>query len=140
MQREEAVTLHNLGRAYENLHEWEDARRSFGESLALCRQLGYPRGEAYALRGLAAVANASGDPQGALETLAHAEQLQRQTPDARLRAQIQLARGIAYHKLGKLSDSTAALEDALEVFRQADAMGELNATYSELAEVYSQSG
>src|SRR5262249_55198737 len=29
MQREEAVTLHNLGRAYENLHEWEEARRSF---------------------------------------------------------------------------------------------------------------
>src|SRR5262245_42131061 len=28
MQREEAVTLHNLGRAYENLHEWDGARRS----------------------------------------------------------------------------------------------------------------
>jgi hypothetical protein len=32
------------------------------------------------------------------------------------------------------------LEDALEVFRQADAMGELNATYSELADVYAESG
>jgi diguanylate cyclase (GGDEF)-like protein len=140
MQREQAVTLHNLGRAYENLHEWDEARKSFAGSLAVARQLTYPRGEAYALRGLAAVANASGDPQGALETLARAESLQRQTPDARLRAQIQLARGIAYHKLGRLTDSTAALEEALEVFRQADAMGELHATYAELAEVYSQSG
>src|SRR5207245_146585 len=37
-------------------------------------------------------------------------------------------------------ESVAALEDALEVFRAADAMGELNATYSQLAEVYSRSG
>lgn len=140
MQREEAVTLHNLGRAYENLHEWEESRKAFSGSLAVSRQLAYPRGEAYALRGLAAVANASGDPKGALETLARAEVLQRQTPDARLRAQIQLARGIAYHKLDKLPESTAALEDALQVFRQADAMGELNITYSELAEVYAESG
>jgi diguanylate cyclase (GGDEF)-like protein len=140
MQREEAVTLHNLGRAYENLHEWDGARQSFSQSLALSRQLSYPRGEAYALRGLAAVANASGDPQGALETLNRAEALQRQTPDARLRAQIQLARGVAFHKLEKLPESLAALEDALQVFRQADAMGELNATYSELADVYAESG
>ncbi|MBS0418611.1 MAG: diguanylate cyclase [Proteobacteria bacterium] len=140
MQREVAVTLHNLGRAYENLHEWDESRKSFAGSLAVSRQLAYPRGEAYALRGLAAVANASGDPKGALETLARAEVLQSQTPDARLRAQIQLARGIAYHKLDKLPESTAALEDALRVFRQADAMNELNATYSELAEVYAESG
>ena len=140
MLREQAVTLHNLGRAYENLHEWDESRKSFAGSLAVARQLAYPRGEAYALRGLAAVANASGEPQSALDTLARAEALQRQTPDARLRAQIQLARGIAYHKLGRLPESTTALEDALEVFRQADAMGELNVTYSELAEVYSQSG
>lgn len=140
MQREEAVTLHNLGRAYENLHEWEEARRAFTESLALSRQLSYPRGEAYALRGLAAVSNASGDPKGALEILSRAESLQRQTPDARLRAQIQLARGIAFHKLDRMQESIAALEDAAGVFRQADAMGELNATYSELAEVYAETG
>lgn len=140
MQREEAVTLHNLGRAYENLHQWDESRQAFSQSLALSRQLNYSRGEAYALRGLAAVSNASGDPKGALDTLARAESLQKQTPDARLRAQIQLARGIAFHKLDRLPESTAALEDALEVFRQADAMGELNATYSELAEVYAGSG
>jgi diguanylate cyclase (GGDEF)-like protein len=140
MQREEAVTLHNLGRAYENLHEWDDARQSFTESLALSRQLNYPRGEAYALRGIAAVSNALGDPKTALDTLVRAEALQRQTPDARLRAQIQLARGTAFHKLDRLPESIASLEDAMEVFRQADAMGELNATYSELAEVYAESG
>src|SRR3984893_634421 len=29
MQREEAVTLHNLGRAYENLRQWDESRQAF---------------------------------------------------------------------------------------------------------------
>ncbi|HEY3784310.1 MAG TPA: tetratricopeptide repeat-containing diguanylate cyclase [Steroidobacteraceae bacterium] len=140
MKREIVVTLHNLGRASENLHDWDSARQSFTESLAVSRQLGYPRGEAYALRGLAAVANAAGDPKGALETLDRATVLQQKTPDARLLAQIQLARGIAFHKLQRLADSAVALESALQIFLRADALGELSATYSELAEVYSESG
>ncbi len=140
MKREEAVTLHNLGRADENLHDWPDAKQAFTDSLALSGQLGYVRGEAYALRGLAAVANAAGDPQGALETLDRAAQLQRQTPDARLYGQIQLARGIALHKLQRLAQSLTVLEEASQVFRRADALGELNATYAELADVYAESG
>ena len=114
----QAVTLHNLGRAYENLHEWDESRKSFAASLAVSSPARLSARRSVCPRGLAAVANASGDPQGALETLARAESLQRQTPDARLRAQIQLARGIAYHKLDRLPESIAALEDALEVFRQ----------------------
>jgi diguanylate cyclase (GGDEF)-like protein len=140
LQREQAVTLHNLGRVDENLQDWDAAREAFTGSLQISRRINYPRGEAYGLRGLAAVENAVGNPQGALETLKSAEALQRQTPDARLRAQIQLARGVAFHKLQRLPESTAALEDALGVFRQADAVGELNATYSELAAVYAETG
>jgi diguanylate cyclase (GGDEF)-like protein len=140
LQREQAVTLHNLGRVDENLHDWDAARQAFTGSLEISRRINYTRGEAYALRGLAAVENATGNPVGALETLKSAQVLQQQTPDARLRAQIQLARGIAFHKLLRLPESTAALEDAVEVLRQADALGELNATYSELAAVYAETG
>lgn len=140
LQREQAVTLHNLGRVDENLHDWDAAREAFSGSLEISRRINYPRGQAYGLRGLAAVENAVGNPIGALETLKSAEALQRETPDARLRAQIQLARGIAFHKLQRLPESTTALEDALEVFRRADALGELNATYSELAAVYAETG
>jgi diguanylate cyclase (GGDEF)-like protein len=140
LQRDQAVTLHNLGRANENLRDWDAARQAFSESLAICRQINYPRGEAYALRGLAAVANALGDPQGALETLKRAAALQRQTPDARLLAQIQLARGIALHKLQRLTESEVSLQEAMEAFHKADSLGELNATYSELAAVEAQEG
>ncbi|MDY6947571.1 MAG: diguanylate cyclase [Pseudomonadota bacterium] len=140
MYREQSVTLHNLGRAHENLREWDLAQAAFQESYNISRQLSYPRGEAYALRGLAAVKNAQGDPLGALETLDQASALQRQTPDARLNAQIELARGVALHHMRQLPASVEALQAALEVFRQADSLNELRATYGELAAVLSDMG
>jgi diguanylate cyclase (GGDEF)-like protein len=140
MRREQAVTLHNLGRAHENLLEWDASQKAFQESLEISQELKYARGEAYALRGLGAVANAKGDPQGALTTLERASQLQRQTPDARLHAQIQLARGIALHQMRRLPASVDALEEALAVFRKADSLTELRATYAEQASVLADMG
>lgn len=140
MRREQAVTLHNIGRAHENLLNWDAAQKAFQESFDISKELKYPRGEAYGLRGLAAVANANGDPVGALATLERASVLQRKTPDARLNAQIQLARGIALHRLRQLTASEKALEEALSVFRQADSLNELRATYSELASVLAEGG
>ncbi|WP_331069393.1 tetratricopeptide repeat-containing diguanylate cyclase [Steroidobacter sp.] len=140
MYREQSVTLHNLGRAHENLLEWDAAQGAFQESYEISRQLKYARGEAYALRGLAAVKNAKGDPVGALQILEQAAVLQSRTPDARLNAQIHLARGVALHRLKQLPESAESLRTALEVFRQADSLNELRATYSELASVLSDMG
>ncbi len=140
MLREQAVTLHNLGRAHEYLQEWAEARRSFTESLAINREIHYARGEAYALRGLAAVANGLGDSRSALATLEQAAALQRETPDARLRAQIDLARGIALHGVGRLDASAAALRAAIDVFRSGEARGELAASHAELASVEAARG
>ena len=140
LPREEAVTLHNMGRVNENLRDWDAARSAFNECLEISRTINYPRGEAYGMRGLAAVANATGDAEGALRILADADALQSQVADARLRAQIQLARGIALHKLQRLPESTAALESALAAFRQADSLSELNQVYTELAAVYAETG
>jgi diguanylate cyclase (GGDEF)-like protein len=138
--REEAVTLHNLGRAHENLQEWDDAEAAFQESANISRSLQYPRGEAYALRGLAAIANARNQASKALELLARAEVLYGNTPDARLRAQVQLARGVALWQQKKLTASVAALEDALKVFTEADSLHELRETYMVLAQVYADLG
>jgi len=140
LRREVAVTLYNLGRAHENQQEWEFARRAYSESLEIQRELGYARGEAYALRGLAAVANAAGDSRGALDRLNRAQSLLAQATDARLRAQIQLTRGVALHRLGRLEESLASLEEALQVFLEADALGDLSLTYAELARVQAELG
>jgi diguanylate cyclase (GGDEF)-like protein len=135
LKREEAVTLHNLGRAHENLQQWDGAHDDFAASLELSRQLDYVRGQAYALRGLATVANAQANPEAAMKLLDRATEAQQRTPDTRLLAQIELARGIALHQLKRLKESAAMLEQALLVFRQADSIGELTPTYDALAAV-----
>jgi diguanylate cyclase (GGDEF)-like protein len=140
LRREVAVTLYNLGRAHENLKEWEFARRAFTESRDINKEIGYARGEAYAHRGLAAVANATGDSRRALDILKQADALSKQTSDARLSAHIQLVRGVALHRLARLADSEAALMSALDVFRQADALGDLSTCYSELSLVQAEMG
>ena len=140
MYREEAVTLHNLGRTHEYLGEWSSAKEAFTEALGICRRINYPRCEAYALRGLAAVSNASGDPRGALSTLAKAGELQSHTPDARLRALILQARGVSLHQLERLAESSAALEESAGIFRDGDSLVDLASTDSELASVYAAMG
>lgn len=140
MSRELAVTLHNLGRANENLREWRSARDAFAESLATHRKLGYLRGEAYALRGLATVATATGDAPAALTLLDQAAELQSRTPDERLRAQIALARGVALRDMGRLADSASSLEDAIQVFRSGEALHDLATTTTALAAVQSALG
>lgn len=133
LTRELIVTHHNLGRVLENLKEWDAAQRAFETVLALSRELSYPRGEAYALRGLASVRNARGAPADAMTLLDRAAQLQRSTPDERLRAQILLQRGIALRAQQRPGESVGVLQQALQVFTKADSMAELGATHDELA-------
>jgi diguanylate cyclase (GGDEF)-like protein len=138
--REQAVTWHNLGRANENLGAWDDARKAFEASLGLCREINYRRGEAHALRGLASVRNALGDASGAMALLAQADALQGQIPDARLRAQILLQRGIALRLLKRPTDSLAALNEGLTIFRSADSQHEMVDTYRELSQTQAELG
>ncbi len=138
--REQAVTWHNIGRTNENLGAWDEARKAFESSLALCREIHYQRGEAHALRGLASVRNALGDAGGALALLAQADALQQQIPDARLRAQILLQRGIALRLLKRPADSLASLDEGLAIFRSADSQHEMVDTYRELSQTLAELG
>ena len=140
LRRDEAVTLYNLGRARQKLGEWDAARAAFSSCLALSRELKYTRGEAYALLGLASVDNSTGDPSGALAKLERATDLERLTPNARQGAQIQLARGTALRQLQRGTEAVSALEQSEAVFKQADSLEELSATYDELATVDAQLG
>jgi tetratricopeptide (TPR) repeat protein len=112
LRRDEAVSLYNLGRARLKLGEWDAARAGYSGCLALSRELKYTRGEAYSLLGLASVDNATGDPNEALGKLDRAIELQRQSPDARLDAQIQLARGTALRQLQHGTEALSALKQS----------------------------
>ncbi|MBC7954625.1 MAG: tetratricopeptide repeat protein, partial [Cytophagales bacterium] len=138
--REQAVTQYNLGRSLENLRDWDAAQQAFDSVLKLSRELGYTRGIAYALRGLASVQNARGAPQNALPLLDQAAAQQRSVLDARLHAQILLQRGIALRMLRRLPESVAALNEALKVFTSADALAELAATHGALSDTLAELG
>jgi diguanylate cyclase (GGDEF)-like protein len=140
LRRDEAVTLYNLGKARQKLGQWAAARTGYSSCLALATELKYTRGEAYSLLGLASVDNATGDPNGALTKLKRAVDLQRQSPDARLDAQIQLARGTALRQLQRGPEALSALGQSEAVFKQADSLEELGTTFDELASVHAQMG
>jgi diguanylate cyclase (GGDEF)-like protein len=139
-KRDQAVTLHNLGRATENLGDRDAARGHYEGALAVSRQIDFTRGEAYAMRGLASLANAAGDGSGAGHWLDQAETRAGKSPDQRLRAQILLQRGISLRLQRRHADSVTALERALRIFAEADSRSELAATYGALAATHAQAG
>lgn len=134
LTREQVVTQHNLGRVLENTKDWRAAQRTYETVLALSREIGYARGEAYALRGLAAVLNARAASAEALALLDQADRLQRATPDERLRGQILLQRGIALRGVWRPGQSVAELQQALQIFGKAESLAEIAATHGELAQ------
>jgi diguanylate cyclase (GGDEF)-like protein len=135
MKREQVVTEHNIGHVLEKQGNWTESARAYESSRQLSRDLEFPRGEAYSLRGLAAATQGRGDAQRALQLLDEASVLQKQIPDARLAAEIALARGISLHSLNRLPAARTELMSALEILRQAGALSELVTVYEELAKV-----
>ena len=140
LKRQLVVTWHNLGRVHETLKDWLAAEQAFGASLALSRELAYARGQAYALRGLGGVMNATGRPAESLPLLDQAATLQRGWQDERLRGLIQLQRGIAFRLLQRPVESRAALRDALAVFQQAQAPAESARAHEALAQLAADGG
>ncbi len=133
LTRDEVVTRANLGRVLEKLKDWNAAEQAFNEVLRLSRQIGYARGEAYALRGLAQVHNSRGNHLDALTLTDRAATQQGATTDEMLRAQILLQRGTALRGLQRPRESIEALREALDVFVKADSVGEVSTTRAELS-------
>jgi diguanylate cyclase (GGDEF)-like protein len=140
LKREQVVSWHNLGRVHEQLRDWPAAEEAFTQTLTLSRAMRYALGEAYALRGLAAVANARGNAALALERLAQVQALQRPMVDERLRGQMQLQRGIALGQQGQPAESRAALLEALRIFEKAESTRERAQVHEALAQLLAGQG
>lgn len=133
VEREAVVSLYNLGRTYEKLAQWDDAQRSYTQAMEVGRRIDYARGLAYVERGFAAVHNGRGEWPQSLAALARAEKLMGELPDARLRAQVALLRGVALRGLKRPGESIAALNAALAGFKKHEAYADIATTYEALA-------
>lgn len=140
LEREAVITFYNLGRSRENLGLWDDAQRAYLQVQEISRKIAYPRGEAYAERGFAAVHVARGEWQKALDRLTQAEALGKGLPDARLGAHIALLRGMALRGLQRPEQAVEALNRALEVFSKAEAAVDIAATLAALAAAHGDLG
>jgi diguanylate cyclase (GGDEF)-like protein len=136
LEREAAISFYNLGRTRENLGQWDEAQRAYLQVQEISRRISYPRGEAYAERGLAAVHIARKEWQRGLDRVAAAQALGRSLPDARLDAHLALLRGIALRGLQRPAQSLESLNRALEVFTKAEAAADVAATHRALAATY----
>lgn len=140
MSRERVITEHNLARVFERQGRWQDAEHHFGRVLAHAREVGYARGQVYALRGLAAVRNALGDAPRALQLLDDAQRLFGHTPDERLRAALLQQRGVALHQLRRYAEAQTLLREAITIFRGGDARADEGQSRDQLARVLADSG
>jgi len=131
--RERVVVQHNLGRNLERAGRWAEAQRQFEQVLAQSRELQYVRGEVHALRGLAAVRNASGEGVRALQLVDEAQRLSRQVPDEPLRARLLVQRAVALRLMHRPADGLPALREAIRIFVAGDAVLEEGSAREELA-------
>lgn len=138
--RDTVVTEHNMGRVSERMGNWSKARQSFESAYRTSREIDYARGQAYALRGLAAATLARGDARGALDELGRAHSLGQESIDRRLGALMSLTEAMARRALGQLMPARELLTSALGVFRSAGDQVEMTATYEQLALVDSEQG
>jgi diguanylate cyclase (GGDEF)-like protein len=91
-------------------------------------------------RGLASVHNARGEWRQALDSLARAEALAADLPDARLRAHIALVRGMSLRGSRRPAESLVALNAALAAFTKAEAHADAATTYEALAAAHADLG
>lgn len=122
--RERLVLQHNLGRNLELSGQWDAAQRQYESTLAQARELHYPRGQAYALVGLASVRNAKGDGADAVRWLDEAQGLLDAVPDEPLRAQILLQRATALRALRRSAEGLPLLREAIDIFQRSDSRAE----------------
>ncbi len=141
LRREVAVTLYNLGKCARrrsrngSSRAWRTPNRATSTATSAIR----------AARHMPSVALLPWPTRRAIRAGRSTSSSRRrrsaqQTSDARLLAHIELVRGVSLHRLGRLADSEASLKSALDVFRQADALGDLSSTYAELALVQAEKG
>ncbi|MEM1261162.1 MAG: CHAT domain-containing tetratricopeptide repeat protein [Pseudomonadota bacterium] len=107
----EALNLSNLGREYLVLGDFDRARQFFGQSIAIAKQIGEPKLLANALLWLLHLERTNDDWDAAAKTLSELENVQVDTPEIKLRTEIERTRlGIARSDRELAARSIAAAE------------------------------
>jgi len=113
------VAFNNLGWIANYRAEFESARASHTESLALRRQIGDRRGEAFALTNLAWTEQRSGNLEQASALLEEASAILRDVKDALLWAWANQMRAAVLYDQGEFRQAAQIVETCFPVWRRA---------------------
>jgi CHAT domain-containing protein/Flp pilus assembly protein TadD len=119
-QRQEAVTLNNIGVIYGNLGDQQQALEYFNQALALRRAIEDRGGEATTLSNIGAVYSALGEKKKALELYNQALSLHRAVESPRGEANSLNKIGSVYADQGETQQALAYYNQALSLFKAAD--------------------
>ncbi|MEO1590124.1 MAG: tetratricopeptide repeat protein [Cyanobacteria bacterium J06632_22] len=114
-QREESITLNNIGRVYAQLGDGETALGYFQQALSLSQALGDPQGEAITLNNIGHIYDDIGDRDSALDFYQQALSLIRTIGDRR-------AESITLNNIGGVYNDLGEKETALDYYQQALAL------------------
>ncbi|TDP89934.1 ATP-binding protein [Labedaea rhizosphaerae] len=98
----------------------DEAMAMYQNTLAAARSVGYPAGEASALRNIATVLDALGRHEEALVHLRQSSAIQRELGDAEAAAMTLTSIGVVLQELGRFEESIAAQEESLAIRLAAD--------------------
>jgi len=114
----EAGTLDNLGRAYSDMGQGQEALKNYDQAIALFRQAGERNGEALVLNDMGPAYAALGQKQKALEVLNQATQIWRETGNRQGEALTLNDIGRLYRDLGQHQTAMDYYNQALTIWRE----------------------
>jgi tetratricopeptide (TPR) repeat protein len=112
---EKAQILQAMGIAYSDLTKWEDALRSFQDSLAIKRRLGLKKGVADSLESIAQAEETLGKPDQALKDYTSAQQ--------------------SYREIGDKADTARVLNDVADFYNHHSQYDKALALYKESLQI-----
>jgi CHAT domain-containing protein/Tfp pilus assembly protein PilF len=140
-QRDEAVTLNNIGLTYDSLGEKQEALKYYEQALPLRRALGDQRGEAVTLNNIGLVYQSLDEWQKALDYLQQALPLRRAVGDRSGEAVTLNNIGLIYYSVGELQKALDDFQQALPLRRavgnqrgEATTLSNIGAVYEALGE------
>lgn len=139
-KKQEAVTLHNLGKCYELLSDRRQALDYYLKALPLFQAVGARVEEAITLNNIAAMYSLLGEKRAALKYFEQVLPLRRQANDRAGEATTLSNIGVVYYDLGDKEKALAYFEQALPILRGLGESGREATTLSNMGAIYSSIG
>ncbi len=136
----EAISLNNLGLAYDSLGQYQKAIDFYQQSLAVKKQIGDRKGEAISLNNLGSIYDGLGQYQKAIDFYQQSLAIKKQIGDLNGEATSLNNLGLVYNNLGRYQKAIDFYQQSLAIKKQIDDRNGEAASLNNLGLVYNNLG